>query len=142
MAFEVIEGDEHIRVHHRPADLGFLHIFPVNGHQRLVRPLQAVGDQHMAACGKRRESVLIGRVQMIQRILPSAHIQGIAVGKEGLPAQFLHSIHYYRRVVGPQESQVPRLSKMHLDSCIFPVKINLIHPRRQDQPLQLLRQIL
>ena len=142
MAFEMIERNKHIRVHHRPADLGFLHIFSVYRHQRLIGSLQAVGDQHMAACGKRRESVLIGRIQMIQRILPSAHIQGIAVGKEGLSAQLLHRIHNHRRIVGTQESQVPGLPKMHLDSCIFPVKINLVHPRSQDQPLQLLGQIL
>ena len=142
MALEMAEGDEHIRVHDGASDLGFLHIFSaLHGNQDLIRPLQAVGDDHVTARGKRRKAVLISRIQMIQRVFSSAHIQGVAVGQKRLSAQLLHHLHHHGRIVGPQEGQISGLSEMDLNGRILVLEIDAADARRLYQPFQLLRKV-
>ena len=52
VALEMAQGDEHVGVHHGPADPGLLHIFAAaHRHLRLVVALEAVGDDDLAAGG-------------------------------------------------------------------------------------------
>ena len=143
MALEVGQGDKHVRVHDSPADLGVLHILAVHyRHLHLVIALQAVGNDDLAAGGHIVEAVDHGAVHVIQRVLPAAHVQGVAVGQEGLAAPLLHEVRHGLCPVGPQIGQIARLAEMQLDGHKLLVEINIAHPRRFQQPRQLLLQIL
>ena len=95
----------------------------------------------MASRGKRGETVLICRIHMVQRIFPSAHIQGIAVGKERFAAQFFNHLYHNRRIIRAQICQISRLPKMDFDCRIFFREINLADTRRFYQTFQLLREV-
>ena len=143
MALEVGQGNKHIGIHDSPADLGRLHIFAaLHRYLYLVVALQAVGDEDLTAGGHVIEAVEHGAVQMIQRVFPSAHIQGVAVGQEGLTAPLLYKVRHRLGPVGPQIGQVARLTEMQLDGHKLLVEINITHPRRFHQARQLLLQIL
>ena len=115
---------------------------PGHGHLHIVVAPQAVANDDLAAGGQRRKAVLKCRVQMLQRILPPTGIQGVAVGQEGHAAQALDHIGNHLGIVGPQEGQVARLSKVHLDGHQLVVKIDLPNPGGADQLFQLVEQVL
>ena len=140
---EVRQRDEHVGVHDGAADLGFLHIgAALHGDQGLVGALQAVGDDDVAAGGKGRKTVGVGRVDVVQRVLAPAHIQRVAVGQEGLAAQFLDHLGHHRRVVGAQEGQVARLAEMDLDGGEFVGEVDLADPGGLDETFEFLGQVL
>ena len=92
MAFKMVQRDEDIGIHNGAADLGFFYILPVNWNENVISSLESVCDQDVAAGGKWIVAVHIGRIQMIQRILAAAHIEGIAVCQE--PADFYREFYY------------------------------------------------
>ena len=142
MPLEMIQRDEHIRVHDGASDLGFLHILPAfHRNQHLIRSLQAVGNDHMTARGKGRKAILISRVHVIQRIFSAAHIQCVAVGQKRLSAQLLHHLYHHCRIIGPQESQISGFSEMDFDGGILILKIDAADSRCLHQPFQLLRKV-
>ena len=85
MSFEMGQGNKDIGVHDGPADLGFLDIVSIDGHQGLVGAFQAVGDDDMTAGGKGIVAVFIGGVQMIQGVLAAADVQGMQSVKKTRP---------------------------------------------------------
>ena len=86
MALEVGQGDEHIRVHHRPADLGLLHIFaPRHVDLHIVGALQAVADEDGAAHRQRSKAVLPGALQVLQGVLPAAGYMVLQSVRKGRP---------------------------------------------------------
>ena len=89
------QGDKHIGVHHRPADLGIFHIF-ATGHRylSLIVALDAIGDNHLAPGGHGIEPIEHSGVQMIQAVLASAHIEGVAVCQKRLAAPLLHEVRH------------------------------------------------
>ena len=62
---------------------------------------------------------------MVQRVLASAHVQGVAVGQEGLAAQLLDHFDHHGGIVGTQIRQVARLAEVDLDGGILVGEINL-----------------
>ena len=82
MPLKVGQGNDNVRVHNGPANLCLLHVLSVNGNQGFIRSLEAVGNNNMTSCGKGIIAILISSVQVVQCILPSSHIKGIAVGQE------------------------------------------------------------
>lgn len=75
MHLEMREGDDDIGVCDGAADFSLLDIFAVfDRDERLVRALEAVGDQHMAPGHKRVKAVLIGGVEVVERVLAAADI--------------------------------------------------------------------
>ena len=141
MALEMVERDKDIGIHDRSADFGLLDILAVNRYQRLVGALEAVGNQDMAAGGKGVEAVLIGAVQMVQRIFAAADIQGVAVGQEGSAAHFTNQINDNFCVVWAQVSQISRFTEVNFDCCKFVLKINLTNAGFDSQSAQLFGQI-
>ena len=85
---------------------------------------------HMAAGGEGGEAVFIGGVQVVQGVFPAAHVQGVAVGEEGLAAQLLHQVGHHLGVVGPQEGQVARLAKVDFNGGVLVGKIDVANARR------------
>ena len=139
---EVVQADDDVRVHDGPADLGLLHILAArHRHQRLVGALEAVGDDDLAAGGEGGEPVLIGRLDVLQRVLAAAHIEGVAVGEEGPAALGLDDVRQGLGVVGPQVGQVARLAEMDFDGHEFVLHVDGVQPRRAHQPLQFLQQV-
>ena len=58
MAFEMVQGDDDVRVHHRPANHRLLHVLAaIDRNRHLVGTLQAVGNDHVAAGGVGGEAV-------------------------------------------------------------------------------------
>ena len=142
VALEMGQGDEHVRVHHRPADLGLLHIFAAaHRHLHLVVALEAVGDDDLAAGGQGGEPVEHGGVHVVQGVFPPAYIQGVAVGQEGLAAPLLHEVCHGLGPVGPQKGQVAGLAEVQLDGRELVLKVDLAHTGGFHQTGQLLGQI-
>ena len=141
VALEVVQADEHIRIHDGPADLGRLAVLaPRHRHFHLVGAPQTVGDQHLAAGGHGPKAVELGAVQVLQRIFAAAGVQGVAVGQKGHTALLLAQVCHRLCVVGAQKSQVAQLSKVHLDGHEPAIHIDLADACRQAQAAQLLGQ--
>ena len=142
VALEVVQADDHIRVHDGPADLGVLHVLAaLHGYLGLVGALQTVGNDDLAAGGLGGEAVFHSGVHVLQRVLAAAHIQGVAVGQKRPAAQLLDHIGHGLGVVGPQVSQVARLTKVDLDGNELALHIDLTDTRGADQLLQLIQQV-
>ena len=107
-------------------------------HGHLVSALQAIGNNHMAAGGIGGEAIDIGRLQMIQCVLAGADIHGVGIRQKGLAAQILDQIHHHPGIAGTQIGHVAQLAKVDLNGHILVLKIDFVHPRRQQQPCQLL----
>ena len=143
VSLEVGQGDEHIRVHDGAPDLGVLHILAAgHRHLHLVAALQAVGNNDLTAGGHGIEAIEHGTVHVVQRVLAAAHVQGVAVGQEGLAAPLLHEVRHRPRPVGTQERQVARLTKVQLDGHEFILEVDVAHTGGLHQAGQLLLQIL
>ena len=143
MPLEVGEGDEDIRVHDGPADLGLLHVFAAcHGDGDLVVALEAVADEDVAAGGVGGEAVDVGGLDVVQGVLPSAHIEGVAVREEGLAALALHQVRHRLGPVGPQVCQVAGLTEVQLDGNILAVHIDIAEAGGHHQAGQLLGQVL
>ena len=141
VALEVGQADEHVRIHDGAADVSLLDVFAaLHRHRHVVRALQAVADEDRAAHGQRREAVLPGALQVLQRILAAAGIHGVAVGQEGVSALFLHQIRHRAGIVRAQEAQVAQLAEVHLDGHELAVHVNLADPGLLHQLLQLAHQ--
>ena len=124
MAFEVREGDEHIRIHHRASDLGCCDIPAIDWNLHVVRSLESVAYDDLAACREGREAVLHRRVHVVQSILASSDIERVAVGQKWLSSTLPHLISNDLRPVRPQECEVPRLPEMQLDGGIVVLEVD------------------
>ena len=115
------------------ANLCFLDIFAADDrHQHLVRALDAVGNDAVYAGLERVEAVLIGAVEMVERILAPADVERVAVGEERLAAQLLDDIADRLGIVRAQEREIARFAEMDLHRDIFPGKVDLVDARRAD----------
>ena len=139
VTLEVVQRDKYVGIHDRRADLSRLDVLTaLDRDVNLIRALQAVTNDDMAASGQRRKTVEISRIQMIERVLTSADVQGIAVGQEGLAAVCLDVICSRLCPVRPQKCQITRLTKVHLDCGVLFIKVNRSHSRLVQQSPQLL----
>ena len=78
---------------------------------------------------------------MLQSILSSAHVQRVAVCKEGAPSQLFDDIRHSLGIVGTQVGQIARLAEMDLDGRHFLLKIDFSDSRLLYQLPELLRQV-
>ena len=116
VALEMVQRDDDVRVGDGAADLRGLEVDAVrDGEFDLVVALQPVADDHVAARGERAESVEVGGLEVLQRVLAVARIERVAVGQERLSAALLHEIGDDLRVVRAQERQVAELAEVHFD---------------------------
>ena len=116
MSLEVVEADEHIGIHHRTADLRLLYILAAhNRHFHLVGALQAVANQDRTSHGERSEAVLPSTIQVFEGVLSATRIEGVAIGKERLSAQFLDHFHHGTGIIRTEVGDVAQLTEMHFD---------------------------
>lgn len=107
MTLKVGEADRDVGIHERLANLGLMHVLAtLDRDERLVGTLEAVGDDDLAARGVRGKAVLVGGVDVLERVFAATDVERVAVGEEGLAAQLLHDIGDGAGVVGAQKAQV------------------------------------
>ena len=138
VALEVRETDDDVRVHERAADLGVLHVLAArHGHLDLVEALEAVGDDRVTAGLERVEAIGVGGVEVVERVLASAHVERVAVRDERLAAQLAYHVHDGAGVVGAQVAEVARLAQVHLDGNELVLEVDLTDSRPLDEALEL-----
>ena len=138
MTLKVGETDHDIGIHERLTDLGLAHVLAtLDRDERLVGALEAVGDDDLATRGIRGKAVLVGGVDVLERVFAATHIERIAVGEEGLAAQLLHDIRDGAGVVGAQKAQVAQLAKVNLDGDELVLKVDLLDTGVTDEALEL-----
>ena len=138
MTFKVRKTDHDIGIHECLADLCLAHILTaLDRNERLVGALESVGDDDLATRGIRGKAVLIGGVDVLERVFAATDIERVAVGEEGLAAQLLHDIRDGASVVGAQKAQVAQLTKVNLDSNELVLKVDLLDTGASDEALEL-----
>ena len=138
MALKVGEADHDIGIHECLTDLGLVHVLAaLDRDELLVGTLEAVGDDDLATRGIRGKAVLVGGVDVLERVFTATDIERVAVGEEGLAAQLLHDIRDGASVVGAQKAQVAQLAKMDLDGDELVLKVNLLDTGVTDEALEL-----
>ena len=138
MALKVGEADHDIGVHERLTDLGLVHVLAaLDRDERLVGALEAVGDDDLATRGIRGKAVLVGGVDVLERVFAATDIERVAVGEEGLAAQLLHHVGDGASVVGAQKAQVAQLAKVNLNGDELVLKVDLLNTGVTDEALEL-----
>ena len=138
MALKVGEADHDVGIHECLTDLCLAHVLTaLDRDERLVGTLEAVGDDDLATRGIRGKAVLVGGVDVLERIFAATHIERVAVGKEGLAAQLLHDVRDGSGVVGAQKAQVAQLTKVNLDGDKLVLKVDLLDTSAADEALEL-----
>ena len=142
MALEMREGDEIIGVHDGASDFGLLDVIAaLHRDERLVCALESVCDDDMAAGGEGVIPVHISGIEVVECVLASADIEGIAVGEEGLAAVLLHDIDDDLGVIRAQVREVAGLAEMDLDGGIAVGEIKGIDSGALDEETELLEEI-
>ena len=138
MALKVGEADHDIGIHERLTDLGLVHVLAaLDRDERLVGALEAVGDDDLATRGIRGKAVLVGGVDVLERVFAATDIERVAVGEEGLAAQLLHHVGDGASVVGAQKAQVAQLAKVNLNGDELVLKVDLLNTGVTDEALEL-----
>ena len=138
MTLKVGETDHDIGIHERLTDLGLAHVLAtLDRDERLVGTLEAIGDDDLATRGIRGKTVLIGGIDVLERVFAATDIERVAVGEEGLAAQLLHHVRDGAGVVGAQKAQVAQLAKVNLDGDELVLKVDLLNTGVTDEALEL-----
>ena len=138
MTLKVGEADHDIGIHERLTDLGLVHVLAaLDRDERLVGALEAVGDDDLATRGIRGKAVLVGGVDVLERVFAATDIERVAVGEEGLAAQLLHHVGDGASVVGAQKAQVAQLAKVNLNGDELVLKVDLLNSGVTDEALEL-----
>ena len=138
MALKVGEADHNVGVHERLTDLGLVHVLAaLDRNERLVGALETVGNDDLATRSIRGKAVLVGGIDVLERVFAATDIERIAVGEEGLAAQLLHDVCNGAGVIGTQKAQVAQLAKVNLDSDELVLKVDLLNSGVTDEALEL-----
>ena len=137
MALKVGEADHNVGVHERLTDLGLAHVLAtLDRDERLVGTLEAVGDDDLATRGIRGKAVLIGGIDVLERVFAATDVERVAVGEEGLAAQLLHDVCDGAGVVGAQKAQVAQLAKVNLDGDKLVLEVDLLNAGAANEALK------
>ena len=137
MALKVGETNHNVGIHECLADLCLAHILTtLDRDERLVGTLEAVGDDDLATRGIRGKAVLVGGVDVLERVFAAADIERVAVGEEGLAAQLLYDIRDGTGVVGAQKAQIAQLAKVNLNGDELVLKVDLLNTGATDEALE------
>ena len=122
----------------KEAKIGHAHVLAaLDRDERLVGALEAVGDDDLATRGIRGKAVLVGGIDVLERVFAATDIERVAVGEEGLATQLLHDIRDGAGVVGAQKAQVAQLAKVNLDGDELVLKVDLLDTGVTDEALEL-----
>ena len=137
MALKVGEADHDIGIHKCLTDLGLAHVLAaLDRDKRLVGALEAVGDDDLATRGIRGKAVLVGGVDVLERVFAATDIERVAVGEEGLAAQLLHDVCDGAGVVGAQKAQIAQLAKVNLDGDKLVLEVDLLNAGAANEALE------
>ena len=79
----------------RPIFASLTYSPPSTGIKASSVPREAVGDDHLAAGAERVVAVLVGGVEMLERVLAAADVERVAVCKEGLTAKLFDEVRHH-----------------------------------------------
>ena len=136
MAFEVVDGDNGIRVNNRTSDLCRLDVLSFYRDLHVVGSLQTVGYDHLTACGEWAVSVRIGGVHMLQSMFSLPYIQCVAVREERHPALLPDLVRDNLGVVGSEVCKVPIFAEMDLQSHELLLEVHVLNSGCDDQPVE------
>ena len=137
MALKVGEADHNIGIHKCLTDLCLAHVLAaLDRDKRLVGALEAVGDDDLATRGIRGKAVLVGGVDVLERVFAATDIERVAVGEEGLAAQLLHDVCDGAGVVGAQKAQIAQLAKVNLDGDKLVLEVDLLNAGAANEALE------
>ena len=108
----------------------------------VVRALESVRDDHLAARGERGEAVLVGGLDVVERVLPATDVERVRVREERTPTGVLDEVRERLHPVRTQHGETPRLTEVHLDGRILPVEVQLPQPGGLQETCELLLQVL
>ena len=138
MTLKVREADHDVGIHECLADLCLAHVLTaLDRDERLVGTLEAVSDDDLATRGIRGKTVLVGGIDVLERVFAATDIERVAIGEEGLAAQLLHDIRNGAGIVGAQKAQVAQLAKVNLDGDELVLKVDLLNAGATDEALKL-----
>ena len=123
MALKVVEAYYYVRVRYGAAYLSGLDFFAVYGYIGFVGALYAVGYYHLAAGGVGGVAVYICGLYVLRGVLAGAHVEGVAVGKEGYTATLLYVGGKRPCVLRPEVGQVAKLAEVYLDGDKLMVEV-------------------
>ena len=137
MALKVGEADHDVGIHERLTDLGLAHVLAtLDRDERLVGTFEAVGDDDLATRGIRGKAVLVGGIDVLERVFAATDVERVAVGEEGLAAQLLHDVCDGAGVVGAQKAQVAQLAKVNLDGDKLVLEVDLLNAGAANEALK------
>ena len=137
MALKVGEANHDVGIHECLADLCLAHVLTaLDRNECLVGTLEAVGDDDLATRGIRGKAVLIGGIDVLERVFAATDVERVAVGEEGLAAQLLHDIRDGASVVGAQKAQVAQLAKVNLNGDELVLEVDLLNTGATDEALE------
>ena len=140
MPLEVAEGDDDIGVHDRAADLGLFDKGQIHGDEGLIRALETVGNDDMAAGLEGGKPVQIGCLHVVEGVLARPHIECVGICEKGFAALRLHIIRNHLCILRPQMGQVSEFPEVDLDRGIPVFKIDAFKACTLHKAVQLLRQ--
>ena len=80
------------------------------------------------------KAVLIGGIDVLERVFAATDVERVAVGEEGLAAQLLDDIRDGAGVVGTQKgSRLAQLAKVNLDGDELVLKVDLLNTGVTDE---------
>ena len=137
MALKVGEADHDVGIHECLTDLGLAHVLAtLDRDERLVGTFEAVGDDDLATRGIRGKAVLVGGIDVLERVFAATDVERVAVGEEGLAAQLLHDVCDGAGVVGAQKAQVAQLAKVNLDGDKLVLEVDLLNAGAANEALK------
>ena len=143
MTLKMGEADHDIGIHERLTDLGLMHVLAaLDRDERLVGALEAIGDDDLATRGIRGKAVLVGGVDVLERVFAATDVERVAVGEEGLAAQLLDVVADLACPVRAQEGEVARLTEVDLDGDELAVEVDGLKARGFHKAAQLDEQTL
>ena len=142
VSLEVRQRDDDVGVGDGRADLGSLAVLEMDGDLAVVRALEAVGDDDVGPDGDTVEAVLLGRLQVIDRVGAASRVQRIAVGQEWLAPEFADQLHDPRDVVGPDVGEIAGLSQVQLERNELVLEVDVCDPGGTHDRLGLVQQVV
>jgi len=142
MPLEVRERDDDVGIGNCSTDLGCFTALEMNGNLAVIRALEAVGNDNVCPDGDTVEAVLLGGLQVIDRIGTASRIQRITVRKKGPATKFADQLDDPRHIVGANIGEIARLSQVQLERNELVLEVDALDAGCPHQRLGLVQKIV
>ena len=101
---------------------------------------RVLNDDDLASSRHGSVPVEVGRVHVLQRVLPPPDVEGVAVGEERHAPVLPHDVRDYLGVVRSQEREVAVLAEVQLDGDELPLHVDVADPCGADHSPELVQE--